>query len=49
MPSQRLLSKYKNFIKQNAGINEDVLHWMNQCANAMTPPLTKEGRSGGLI
>jgi hypothetical protein len=28
LPSQQLLQKYKNIVHQQAGINQDVLHWM---------------------
>jgi hypothetical protein len=28
LPSQQLLQKYKNIVHQQAGINQDVFHWM---------------------
>ena len=47
LPSQKLLQIYKNNVRQQAGINKEVLHWMaNEAKFKSVPP---EGHEGGLI
>ncbi len=47
LPSGRLLSLYKNSVKQRPGLNEEVLEWMLVEANKLG--LDSFGREGGLI
>ncbi|KAJ8321537.1 hypothetical protein KUTeg_000913 [Tegillarca granosa] len=47
LPSEKILQKYKNHVKQDAGINKDMLHWMlNEAKVKNIPP---EGYEGGLL
>ena len=46
LPSGRQLRRYKNCIPQEAGINNEIFHWMHEAAkDAKIPP---NGWSGGL-
>ena len=47
LPSGRLLSLYKNSVKQSAGLNDDVLDWLVKEADKLD--LDEYGREGGLI
>ncbi|CAG2224496.1 unnamed protein product [Mytilus edulis] len=47
LPSEKLLQRFKNTVNQEAGINNDMLHWMaNEAKLKNIPP---EGYEGGLI
>lgn len=47
LPSGRLLSLYKNSVKQKPGLNEEVLDWMIKEADKLK--LDSFGKEGGLI
>ncbi|CAB3993134.1 Hypothetical predicted protein [Paramuricea clavata] len=47
LPSGRLLSLYKNAMKQKPGLNDEVLEWMSREADKLK--LDSFGREGGLI
>lgn len=47
LPSGRQLQKYKNFVKQDTGINKDVFRWMANVAKQHNIPAA--GYHGGLI
>ncbi|XP_020911962.1 uncharacterized protein LOC110249721, partial [Exaiptasia diaphana] len=47
LPSGRLLSLYKNSVRQSAGLNDDVLDWLLKEADKSN--LDEFGREGGLI
>lgn len=47
LPSGRQLQKYKNFVKQDTGINKDVFRWKANVAKQHNIPAA--GYHGGLI
>ncbi|KAK3099914.1 hypothetical protein FSP39_011714 [Pinctada imbricata] len=47
LPSQRLLQIYKNRIHQRAGVNKELLHWMQN--EALLKNVPEEGKEGGLM
>lgn len=46
LPSKKQLRNFKNSIKQDAGINKDILHWMSN--EVKVKNVSPEGLEGGL-
>lgn len=47
LPSERLLTVYKNAVSQKPGVNPDMMQWMQQEANRQNVP--SHGMYGGII